>query len=297
MSNTLRRLIELYRTDPDSSFQKLLFQVRVKHERLLARIDREHGDLHLRNIRARTLLVWYRGWHTGGKIAMAHSLMSCLRVLFRFGATLLEDRECQRLHNTLSETRLEGLAPRALAMTVGQADAVRMKAHEFGWHSIALAQVLQFELLLKQKDVIGEWVPTGEIGDSDVTYRGQKWLRGLRWSDIDNELILRFNTGKRQRRIEVDLKTAPMLIDELAFLGDRREDGPIIICETTGAPYSTAEFRRKWRLVADAAGVPKNVKNMDSKPAGFIIGGPNRARISQTITPQDLNYGPRMLRE
>jgi site-specific recombinase XerD len=39
----------------------------------------------------------------------------------------------------------------------------------------------------------------------------------------------------------------------------------MIICEITGLPYSTAEFRRKWRLVADKAGLPKAVKNMDSR--------------------------------
>src|SRR3954465_13441337 len=97
--------------------------------------------------------------------------------------------------------------------------------NHFGWYSIALAQALQFELLLGQKDVIGEWVPVGEPGESDVVREeegheeeGQKWLRGLRWSDIDKNLILRHRVGSSGRRIEVDLRTAPMVLEELSIM-------------------------------------------------------------------------------
>jgi site-specific recombinase XerD len=141
-------------------------------------------------------------------------------------------------------------------------------AHEFAWHSIALAQALQFELMLRQKDVIGEWVPVAEPGDSGVEDAGQKWLRGLRWDEIDQNMVLRHVTSKRQKEIEIDLSSVPMVIEELALI-PRRAAGPIVICEVTGLPYSTAEFRRKWRLVANAAGVPKSVRNMDSR-AGAI---------------------------
>jgi hypothetical protein len=34
-----------------------------------------------------------------------------------------------------------------------------------GWHSIALAQAIQFDCALRQKDVIGEWVPESEPGE------------------------------------------------------------------------------------------------------------------------------------
>jgi hypothetical protein len=57
-----------------------------------------------------------------------------------------------------------------------------------------------------------------------------------------------------------------------------------------------AEFRRKWRLVAKKAGVPDNVNNRDSFPAGMILGGPDRARISQTMTLKRIDYSLRMQR-
>jgi hypothetical protein len=298
MSRTLKQLIGLYRNDPDSSFVDLQYQVRVKHDRLLARIDREHGAHRLEDIRTRNLVAWHKAWSTGGKVAMAHSLISRLRVLFRFGFTMLEDQECLRLLNVLSEARFRSSSPRNLPMTAQQANAIRTTAREwFGWDSIALAQALQFELLLGQKDVIGEWVPLSEPGASDVVVDEEKWLRGLRWSDIDDDLILRHYVGSSRRPIEVDLRTAPMVIEELEAMASlRTSSGPLVVCEITAYPWSTAEFRRKWRIVARKAGVPDTVQNRDSLPAGMIVGGPDRARVSQRMTMKRIDYGLRMLR-
>ena len=46
----------------------------------------------------------------------------------------------------------------------------------------------------------------------------RKWLRGLRWSNIDKNLILRHTVGSSGRIIEVDLRTAPMVFEELKIL-------------------------------------------------------------------------------
>ena len=44
----------------------------------------------------------------------------------------------------------------------------------------------------------------------------------------------------------------------------------MVICEFNNPPWSTNEFRRKWRIVADKAGVPKNVRNMDSGRTRYL---------------------------
>jgi hypothetical protein len=289
--STLRELIGHYRTDPDSPFAKLSYQVRKSQERLLKRIDKDYGHQHLRGIRARTMLAWYEIWASGGKWAMAYEMMVRLRAMFAFGFALLEDQECERLYKILEQTRFRTLGPRSVEITKAHVQAICTAANEhFGWPSIGLTQALQFELLLPQKDVIGEWVPVSEPGESDVVWPDQKWLRGLRWSSIDKDLVLRHVVGAGGRPIEVDLKTAPMVMEELYHSYGTREreqlptQGPIILCETTGMPWRTVEFRRKWRLVAKHAGVPDRVKNRDSVPAGMIDGGPERARVSQPVS-------------
>jgi len=157
---------------------------------------------------------------------------------------------------------------------------LRAKAHEMGHHSIALAQAFQFECTLRQKDVIGEWVPLNELGTTEVIDQRYeiKWLRGIRWSEIDEDLILVHETSKKNKEITVNLRLAPMVMEELALLGERPTIGPLIVEERTGLPWRNHFFRRKWRDVARACGLPDTVKNMDSR-AGAITEGTDVASI------------------
>ena len=280
MADTVGELIDQYRSDPHSSFSKISYAVRIKHERLLARIVREHGQDSLPKLRVRDLIVWHEAWLGNGKIATAHALITRLRVVFRFGAAILEDQECRRLVNALGQIRFEKPSLRNQQMSSEQAKAIRVKAHTwFGWYSIALVQALQFELGLSQKAVIGEWVPISETSSpSDVKRttdrREETWVSGLRWSDLDENFILRPTLGRRRQQIEFDLRTKRMIMEEFALYSQTPiakltrcslpVSGPMIINDINGWPYSTAEFRRKWRIVANRAGIPKNITNKDS---------------------------------
>lgn len=46
---------------------------------------------------------------------------------------------------------------------------------------------------------------------------------------------------------------------------DLPEKGPIILSEWSGIPWTAVEYRRWWRMCADEAGVPKNIRNSDSR--------------------------------
>jgi hypothetical protein len=279
MPDTISELIECYRSDPHSSFAKLSYSVKIKHGRLLARIVREHGQVSILALRNRDLIVWHQAWLGDGKIAMAHALMTRLRVVFGFGATILEDRECSRLAHALADMRFEKPSLRDQPISSEQAKAIRVTAHTwFGWDSIALAQAFQFELGLNQKAVIGEWVIVSKTSPSDVqreTERGvEKWISGLRWSDLDDNFILRPAVSKTTRQKEFDLREKRMVLEEFALFSQTPitkltrshlpRSGPIILNTINMWPFSTAEFRRKWRLVANRAGIPKNITNKDS---------------------------------
>jgi hypothetical protein len=307
---TLRELINKYQTDPVSTYHKKRYAVRKNHDITLRRIVLLHGAHRLDEIRARLLLTWHGEWSNGGqKIAIAHAMIGHLRTLFGFGATMLEDAECERLCVILHKMRFAMPKPRDERLTADQVIAHRAKAHGHGWDSMALAQALQFELMLRQKDVIGEWVPVSEPGISAVVGPKGKWLMGLRWEEIDENLILRHNTSKRGKDIEVNLRLAPMVMEELGLhcakppetltRSDLPASGPVIICEVTGYPYTTAEFRRKWRIVANLAGIPKTVRNMDSR-AGAITeataAGANLEHIRHAATHSDIGMTQRYSR-
>ncbi|SFN38932.1 hypothetical protein SAMN05216573_112120 [Bradyrhizobium sp. Rc3b] len=268
MSLTLGTLITEYQIDPDSSFHELKHEVRVRHRRMLARIAAEKGEYRLRDVRPRTLVAWQRDWVANGKAAMASALTGRLSAVFRFGATILEDRECARLFEVLSLARVQASStPRISRMTADQATALRNKAREIGYFSIALAQALQFELRLTQKEVLGEWVPNDEADPSDVSHpKYGKWIRGLRWEQIDEELILRMTT-KRSRVTQHDLKVFPMVMEELAhaivFYGGKPSAGPVVIYEASARPWSQYGFRRIWRKIANIVGIPAHIRNSD----------------------------------
>jgi hypothetical protein len=166
-------------------------------------------------------------------------------------------------------------------LTADDVIKIRAKAHEMGFPSMALAQAIQFETPLKQGDVIGEWVPISEPGTpSDVIDGEMKWLRGLRWSALEN-LMLAHTAPNGDFRV-IGLSEAWMVREELARLGRDRPTTatPIIINEDTGRPYTTWAFRRRWREIADALGLPKAVKNMDSSGRSERMGTVSKGKES-----------------
>ncbi|MGY4222716.1 hypothetical protein ACVMIH_000077 [Bradyrhizobium sp. USDA 4503] len=293
---TLSQLIEDYKTEPESTWHGLRWHVRQNHESLLRRLIADHGDRDLSSIDTRDLKAWHRAWTEGGKIATGSSFIGKLRTIMTHGALLLPHgqprMECIRVKALLKDLRFPQSPPREVWLTAEHVIAIRRKAHEWGSHSIALAQAIQFELILRQKDVIGEYVPFAEPGESNVVWRGQKWLRGLRWSEIGEDMVLRHTTSKRLKKLEVDLKLSPMVLEELRYWQDfRHGDAPIVINEGTGAPWLASEFRRKWRQIANAAGIPKNIRSMDSRSGGITEAsdaGAEMEHIRQAATHSDI---------
>jgi hypothetical protein len=154
------------------------------------------------------------------------------------------------------------------APTAEQVAAIISAAHAMGLHSIALAQAFQTNCKLRQKDVIGEWVPEDEPDESDLIVDGEKWLYGIRWSEIGPDLVLHHVTSQGGKLIEPRLSEAPLVMAEIARMfppNTPRPEGPVIVSELTGWPWKTAAFRQKWREVARAAGVPDTVRNADNR--------------------------------
>lgn len=268
-NGSLKSLIEAYQTDVDSPYRtKLEYQTRINYDARHRRIELDYGHEALSDIRARDLKRWHETWMEGGKVTQAHGLIGQLRILMNFGATILESEECNRIANTLSKMRFTMAKSRSQRITAEQADAVRKMARRMQYPSIALAQAFQFETMMRQKDVIGEWLPLSEPGITDTMYGNEKWLKGLRWEEIDENLILRHLTWKRKKPLTANLKLLPMVMDELNRLGTLPTRGPVIVSETTHAPYAAAAFRKRWRIVANSAKVPPEVFNMDSRSGG-----------------------------
>lgn len=284
-----RSLIACYETDPDSSFRKLRYATKKNYLPLMKRLFQDVGPDEVASMKARDMLRLHENWtrpnEPGGKpkTTVGHSLVGMVRILVNFGATILESEECEKVANMLHRMKFKMGKPRGEQITADQAEAVRAELHRRGLHSIALAQAGQFDFTWRQKDMIGEWVPLTEDGISDVIQGNNKWLRGLRWEEIDQNLILKHTTSKKQKEVILDLRLAPMVVEELRLMFGIPDhaaltrdllpaSGPVVVNERNGMPWQGHEFRRKWRAAARASGIPDKVFNMDSR-AGAITEG------------------------
>jgi hypothetical protein len=267
---TFAGLIASYRSHPLSPFHKLKHKVRLNYDNSLKRLETDIGQERIDTWSAQSIQRAYdEKWAANGKISMGHSLIAKLRLLCTFGSTILNDDASTRLSAIMGNMRFAVPKSRSERLTREQVRSIRIAAREhFGWDSIALVAAIQFEFpTLHQVDILGEWVPLSEPGTSDIVKEDGKWLQGLRWSDIDDNMVLRrlVTSGRKnqQKIVEFDLRRFAMTMEEINRTPPWRRKGPLIICEFSGLPWTNNEYRRKWRIVADKAGIPNNIRSSD----------------------------------
>lgn len=271
-------LVLCYQTDPDSTYHAKRYATRQHYDTLCRRIVKDCGTIRIADTDARQLKRWHEGWSAGGKVAMGHAMIGMLRTITTFGSTMLKCPDCRSIRSDLHDMRVAAGKPREEHLSAEQADLICAHAHTMSEpyrHSVALAQAFQFDGTMRQKDIIGEWVPLDEPGPlSEIISGNMKWVRGIRFEEIDEHLILRHVTSKRDKLLTVDLTLCPMAMKELALMFSRGEElrrehlpatGPLIVNEQTGMPYTSPNFRAAWREIARACGIPDDIRNMDSR--------------------------------
>jgi hypothetical protein len=143
-------------------------------------------------------------------------------------------------------------------------------AHELGHPEVAFAYALQFEGSMRQWDVIGKWVPLSDKRASSIIEGNKKWL-GPTWSQVDENLILRYTPSKTQfttgAKATVDFRVCPMVMAELAKLPHEARRGPLVINAQTGLPFTQRRFAYVWRKVANKASIATTVWNRDLRAA------------------------------
>jgi hypothetical protein len=273
---SLGSLIRLYQVDEVSGYRELKWNTRETYTKQLAILDRAVGQRQLHALSATDFKRWYVEFRKPAsedgpeRISRAHYLLNLCRMLFKFGVAK-EIAECARLRAVLTAMSFKNSAPRKAVLTREMVEAFCREARRVGRPSLALATALQFETGLRQRDVIGEWEP---IADAPRAHgaANKQWKTGLRWGEhISLDLILTKATSKSRGEKEVchDLKLLPLVMAELQYVPPERRIGPVIVSETMRRPYMVDAFVTNWRSIAQAAGIPDNVWNMDAR-AGAI---------------------------
>ncbi|WP_040408770.1 site-specific integrase [Aureimonas ureilytica] len=280
---TLRGLITLYRKSADSSYRDIKPNSRAMYDESLDLLEKTVGDRQLARLSGSDFRRWYKKLREPAppkkegdlpgpeRIRRAFKAMQLLRITIKFGVTE-NVPECVRLATILANMRFEAPGAREIFVTFEQSAAIIAKAIEMKRPSIAIAQALQFELTLRQIDVIGAWTIVEDGSKAGIVHLGRRWSGGLLWSEIDADGILRKRTTKTGQKAVHDTNAYPLVSQVLALIAPEKRIGPVIVNETTGLPYRYRNFMQMWRAIATKAGVPKSVWNRDSRAGGVTEG-------------------------
>ena len=267
---TIESLIDIYASDENSPYQDLKYRTQINYDKDLAVLKRTVGERRVDKLTGDHFRQWYRKWSepkppgSPPRIGRAHSLITRLRLLFAYGQTKRYPN-CETLKDILAEMRFKTTPPREVVITYQQVVAFIAKAHELNEPELALAQALQFEGTLRQIDVIGEWLP------DDERPSGRRWAGGLLWQHL-RDYVLTKETTKTGQEAKIDFKLYPLALAELLRVPLDKRVGPVIIDRLTEQPFKSSTYRRRWRAVARAAGIPDDVMSRDSRAGGVSEG-------------------------
>ncbi|MFG1377334.1 hypothetical protein [Xanthobacter autotrophicus] len=280
---TFRSLIRIYETERSSPFHDLkersqgfyLYGLRLLDQTIgTARVDAVSG-VELRRLYQdlRVPAPLTKKQRKAGdtkapdRARRAYTAIQMLRVVVNYGRTLKLDA-CDVLGDILSKMEFQGVRRRENRITHEQVCAFRKAAHEEGRPSMALGITLQFDLGMRQRDVIGEWLPDASPGAEGIVDHGLRWSDGLAFSHISGT-VLRKKTSKTGKVVEHDLAQLPDTLSELERIPASRRIGPLVLNEETGLPYKRRVYVKWFRTIARKAGIPDDVWSMDAR-AGAV---------------------------
>ena len=269
---TIGSALDLYEKHEESPFHKLKPGSRIPYSVYLGRLRNHIGAVHVATATGLDAMGWWRVWSEGGrKLAAGGMALAVLKEALKFGFACGHD-PCHKLLLHLRELSFPKPRPREHVLTAEQVIAARQAAHANKRPSRALCYALQFETTLRQWDVIGQWYPLDYPLTSDVLGPRGKW-HGLRWTNIDEDMILRYRPSKTDKttgaEIIVDLKLCPMVLEEMERIPVDARVGPVIVNEATRLPYWRRELSDGWRLDRKKAGLPETLWNRDLRASAI----------------------------
>lgn len=297
-AGTIAWLCTQFETDPDSPYRDKRSATQRFYSVHIRRLAEKIGPEHVDEITGRDVRRWHREWKQELGDRTAYACIQTLRRVVKYGVADLSYDPCIKLSRILSEVTFQQPAARKRKAMFGQVVALRKAAHDVGEGAIALAVTLQFELGLRQKDVIGEWTHKLARG-ANRHLKGPRrsidgWEWGLTWAHIDAAFMLVKPTSKSNGTsvAEHDLRAHPDVMAELERIPPERRVGPVVIDPRTGLPFRPEAFRRRFRVVARAAGWPDDLWNMDNR-AGAVSeafeAGADPADVMRAATHKQLS--------
>jgi hypothetical protein len=161
--------------------------------------------------------------------------------------------------------------PREEIMSFQQAEAivdVCLKADDV---SMALTQAVAFDCMFRQGDIRGDWrevAPSYELLPGEVR-RGAKVWSGMTIDQLQPDGVLSVRTSKTGQPVAHAIGKCTLVMRCLERL-DRSNPLAPVAARPDGKPWADRQsFSKAWRKYATAAGLPKNVWNMDNRASAI----------------------------
>ncbi|WP_051334323.1 tyrosine-type recombinase/integrase [Bradyrhizobium sp. Ai1a-2] len=151
------------------------------------------------------------------------------------------------------------------------ADKDKMPRERALYMSIGTAS--QFELMLRQKDIIGDWAPRKAdarfpTGITVLHLDDETWSGFYTWESVPGwRWRTRTSKSKYRAAAEFDLTIYDLLMPLLEMVPMEERKGAIVKGEH-GLPIRYRSYAKWWRQIAQAAGIPFDVKSMDARAGG-----------------------------
>ena len=269
--STFASLVRFYETHPDSPYHDLQPGTQLTYSKTMKLLMVHKGTRRVDAVDGSDIRRWYKELCEASSKGWAYYSINVLKCVLSFGTTK-RIVECTQLRTELRETKFQGGARRKERITYQQVVAFSEHAKADGRAWMGRVVRLQFELGLRRRDVIGEWINDG-VGTDGIRNGKRVWRDGLTWGHIDSSGVLRKLVSKTQFTSQMEavhqISDYPDLEAELRSTPTAERIGPIVINSGTGLPPTPEQCRYHFRRIATAAGIPPSVWNMDAR-AGAV---------------------------
>jgi hypothetical protein len=138
---------------------------------------------------------------------------------------------------------------------------------------MALGTTAQFELLLRQKDIIGQWDKAKPNAPNAIYFQGEMWTGFFVWENVHG-WVWRLRTSKSnyKKQATFTLTNYSLLFPQLQEVPHAERAGPIVKGEH-GLPMRERSYRKWFRQIARAARIPDEVWSMGSRAGGATEAG------------------------
>jgi hypothetical protein len=286
---TVRSVCRIYQEHPLSRFHNVKHNTRRTYLKDLSLIEATVGARLVRNVTILDVQRWYDEWRrpdpskpgSGERIDRAHDAVAMFRTVIYFNAAL-RNPDCKVLASQLEHVKFEKGGAREEELTYRHATAFIKTAMAYEREgrmppsralNVAIGTIAQFELLLRQMDIIGEWAPDGAVrrlpvGITTLELDGEMWAGFFTWEAIAGwRWRMKTSKSKYRSAADFDLTKYTLLLPLLEAVPLELRNGAIVK-GAKGLPVRRDMYARWFREIARAAGIPDTVWNMDARVGG-----------------------------